>query len=82
MTNTLASNITIGDLLVNHQKPLGSGQYGSIFEGLFQNKTKVAVTCVNQKEFGVDIEALKGTQNHKNILQCFCIEDSLLSSLQ
>ena len=71
----MADTIQIGSLKVYQDKPLGSGQFGSTFKGVFQKMIQVVVSLVNKDEFQVNVDILSKAQNHPNILRFFCSED-------
>ena len=65
-----------GNLDVDHQKNIATGQFGDLYEGLFQNRTRVAVTFIAKKELYVDVEILSMAQQHTNIIKYYCTEEN------
>lgn len=77
----MIETIKIGSRNVCQKKPLGSGQFGDTFQGVFQKMLQVVVSLGNKEEFKVGVNILSKAKNHQNILRFFCIRKLSLRDL-
>lgn len=61
----------IGKIRFCRRDNLGSGRFGSVFQGKYDDKYDVAVKRVVHTDFLVEIDVLKKAQNHPNILRYY-----------
>jgi serine/threonine protein kinase len=66
---------SIGKLVVYLNKPLGEGSYGKVFQGLFENKVKVAVKRIDKSKVTFDEQdILIKVDTHEHIVRYYCTE--------
>ena len=51
-----------------------TGHYGTVFKGKFEQAMDVSVTRILKREFSVNLDVLRKSQNHPNILRYYCNE--------
>lgn len=65
----------LGKLSFCRSDPLAiNGHYGTIFQGKFEEAIDVAISRILKKEYSVDLDILRQSQNHPNILRYYCSE--------
>ena len=57
----------IGKFRFCRKDSLGSGQFGSVFRGTYDNQFKVAVRRIRSVDFLVELDVLCRAQSHSNI---------------
>jgi len=66
---------SIGKLIVYLNESLGEGSYGKVFQGLFENKVKVAVKRIDKSKVQFDEQdILIKVDTHENIVRYYCTE--------
>lgn len=66
---------SIGKLTVYLNQLLGEGSYGKVFQGLFENKVKVAVKRIDKAKIElIESDILRKVDNHEYIVRYYCTE--------
>jgi serine/threonine-protein kinase/endoribonuclease IRE1 len=74
----MSETVKIRSITYNPQDQLGKGFSSVVFRGKFENRD-VAVKRVDKKNFKLmvqEIELLKKSNGHQNIIRCFCTEEN------
>ena len=53
-----------------------SGRFGSIFRGIFEGTVEVAIRRIVKTDYTVELDILRKTQQHPNILRYYCSEEN------
>ena len=65
----------IGKLIVHLNESLGEGRYGKVFQGLFENKVKVAAKRIDKSKVQFDEQdILIKVDMHEYIVRYYCTE--------
>ena len=54
-----------------------SGRFGSIFKGTFEGTVDVSIRRILKTDFTVELNVLRKTQSHPNILRYYCSEEDV-----
>ena len=59
------------NLIYDRNDHVTKGQFGTIFHGKWRDNVQVTIERVEKNWFSIDLEAIRKTQDHPNIICCY-----------